>query len=193
MGPKLRLANGSHESSDGSSQNGRRASATAVSVRHIHIGDVLDDAGQSLGSGRQALQAGRACDEHLRSRVFRDTRRRAPSCQRDSQVRDESGQWMGRTRDYSGRICPQPNIPRYAAERNRAAYSGHGVCRTDLEPELLNQWLPQKHACDPASVVLSLCCGECEQTSGDGEMPRIQAIRQPTSSVRQIGTAVRTG
>ena len=39
MGPKLRLANGSHESSDGSSQNGRRAGATAVSVRHIHIGD----------------------------------------------------------------------------------------------------------------------------------------------------------
>lgn len=38
MGSKLRVANGSHESSNGSSQNGRRASATAVSARHIHIG-----------------------------------------------------------------------------------------------------------------------------------------------------------
>ena len=39
MGPKLRVENGSQNSSDPSSQTGRRASATAVSARHIHIGD----------------------------------------------------------------------------------------------------------------------------------------------------------
>jgi hypothetical protein len=44
---------------------------------------------------------------------------------------------MGRAGDYPRWICPQPNIPRYAAKRDRAAHSGHGVCRTDLEPQLL--------------------------------------------------------
>ena len=39
MVPKLRVENGSQKASDASSQNGRRASATAVSARHIHIGD----------------------------------------------------------------------------------------------------------------------------------------------------------
>ena len=38
MVPKLRVENGWQKASDASSQNGRRASATAVSARHIHIG-----------------------------------------------------------------------------------------------------------------------------------------------------------
>ena len=39
MGPKLRVENGSHKSSDAPSENGRRGSARAVSARHIHLGD----------------------------------------------------------------------------------------------------------------------------------------------------------
>jgi hypothetical protein len=39
VGPKLRVATGSHGSSDASSPNGRRACATTVSARHVHIGD----------------------------------------------------------------------------------------------------------------------------------------------------------
>ena len=39
MVPKLRVENGLYKSSDASSRNGRRGSATAVSARHIHIGD----------------------------------------------------------------------------------------------------------------------------------------------------------
>jgi hypothetical protein len=39
VGPKLRVENGSHKSSNASSQNGRRGSGTAVSARHIHLSD----------------------------------------------------------------------------------------------------------------------------------------------------------
>lgn len=39
MGPKSRVEDGSQKSSGASPQNGRRAGATAVSARHIHIGD----------------------------------------------------------------------------------------------------------------------------------------------------------
>ena len=39
MGSKLRVENGLYKSSDASSRNGRRGSATAVSARHIRLGD----------------------------------------------------------------------------------------------------------------------------------------------------------
>jgi hypothetical protein len=39
VGPKLRVEDGSHKSSNASSQNGRRGSGTAVSARHIHLSD----------------------------------------------------------------------------------------------------------------------------------------------------------